>query len=686
MIGRLAIERAGRLDTIDLDEYGAGAIADEAAGRANAWIKGLRHVDVAGRSLRDRFHYRGDSLWWFAELFLHKEGVVDTLWRTALTLNAVCEVEQPTRVGVVDGGPALRLLLPQVAARLGVDLLPGTDVGRGAAAARNTATGVKSRLLTWAAEARRALPIGRPALATGGTLAFVHSAFWRDATGEEGYIAPILEALAGTSAEPIQLVGVGPRHNFQARRWWHPLTPGWRQPRADGAIVPVEALASRAALAGSRAVWHARHDVAAALTGSAALRAAAAVAGYDAWPLIAPELQGIATLQFPWSARAMDEAGAAIERARPRLVLTYAEAGGWGRAIMLEARRRGIPTAGVQHGFIYRHWLNYLHGRDEMAPSPTMPDDRGFPRPDLTLVFDGFAARHLETAGAFPTQALAITGSPGLDRLAARVAGVGADRRDAVRQSLGLGPADRAALVVSKHAQLGRWLGDLVAAVDRLGPASAPAAAGRSLLIVKPHPAETDALYRDTLDRSAGSRLAPAALDLATLLAACDLVVTVHSTVAIDAMALGIPALTVAMPNNLTPFVVAGGMAGVFAPSDVEPALARALWDDAARAELVDPRPGTGGVRGRARRRRRRRAVRRGARAAVGRLPPAALERRKSMESLDIPPIRLPAHIMAVWAAGCRPAIPDPCACSSPAVPVSSDPIWPTRCWPPATK
>ena len=119
VIGRLAIERGGRVETIDLDEYGAGAIADEAAGRANAWIKSLRHVDVAGRSLRDRFHYRGDSLWWFAELFLHKEGVVDAVWRTALTLDAVCEVEEPTRVGVVDGGPALRHLLPQVAARLG---------------------------------------------------------------------------------------------------------------------------------------------------------------------------------------------------------------------------------------------------------------------------------------------------------------------------------------------------------------------------------------------------------------------------------------------------------------------------------------------------------------------------------------------------------------------------------------
>ena len=139
---------------------------------------------------------------------------------------------------------------------------------------------------------------------------------------------------------------------------------------------------------------------------------------------------------------------------------------------------------------------------------------------------------------------------------------------------------------MSKHAQLGRWLGELVAAVDR-GNASAPTGTGRTLLLVKPHPAETDALYRDALGHSAGSRLAPAALDLATLLVACDLVVTVNSTVAIDAMALGIPALTVGMPNNLAPFVVAGGMAGVFAPSELGPALARTLWNDAARAELL---------------------------------------------------------------------------------------------------
>jgi hypothetical protein len=73
----------------------------------------------------------------------------------------------------------------------------------------------------------------------------------------------------------------------------------------------------------------------------------------------------------------MDEAGAALDILQPTVVLTYAEAGGWGRALMLEARRRNIPSVGLQHGFIYRTWLNYLHEPDEMQPGAA--GDAGFP-------------------------------------------------------------------------------------------------------------------------------------------------------------------------------------------------------------------------------------------------------------------------------------------------------------------
>ena len=111
------------------------------------------------------------------------------------------------------------------------------------------------------------------------------------------------------------------------------------------------------------------------------MREHARVLDYDAWPIVARELRGVAGCSFRGRrARWTKPPPRSTPAARASLV-TYAEAGGWGRALMLEARRRGIATVGLQHGFIYRHWLNYLHAEDEMAPSPGNRHDRGFPRP-----------------------------------------------------------------------------------------------------------------------------------------------------------------------------------------------------------------------------------------------------------------------------------------------------------------
>jgi hypothetical protein len=119
----------------------------------------------------------------------------------------------------------------------------------------------------------------------------------------------------------------------------------------------------------------------------------------------------------------MDEAGAALDALSPSAVVTYAEAGGWGRALMLEARRRRIPSVGLQHGFIYRHWLNYLHEPDEMTAAGA---DRGCPIPDRTLVFDRYAESHLRSAGHFPDRALQVAGN-GMDQLGRTVRSAAAD-------------------------------------------------------------------------------------------------------------------------------------------------------------------------------------------------------------------------------------------------------------------
>src|SRR5262249_5316814 len=242
----------------------------------------------------------------------------------------------------------------------------------------------------------------------------------------------------------------------------------------------------------SRALWRRRHALRRALWRSPEMRAAARIHGCDCWPIVREELAGIALLQWPWSARAMDEAAAALDTLTPRVALTYAEAGGWGRALILECRRRNIPTVGLQHGFIYRHWLNYLHEPDEMIPDPGNAGDRGFPLPSLTLAFDQYAATHLAQAGRFPPGSIRVSGSPRLDDLVTTASRLtDADVANA-RSAAGAAPGDALLLVVTKHREARRLLPALAAAAAELRDVH---------LAIKTHPAETPSVY-DEIARS----------------------------------------------------------------------------------------------------------------------------------------------------------------------------------------
>jgi hypothetical protein len=65
------------------------------------------------------------------------------------------------------------------------------------------------------------------------------------------------------------------------------------------------------------------------------------------------------------------------------------------------------------------------------------------------------------------------------------------------------------------------------------------------------------------------------------------LLVTVNSTVAIDAIALGLPAVIVRLPNNLTPFVEAGIMADGANTANLPSTIETLLHDEAQRAALL---------------------------------------------------------------------------------------------------
>lgn len=561
---------------VHLSEYLDAAASERAADDAYSWIKSLRHARVDGVPLRRRFTVRGDSLWWFAELYLHKQRVVVGVFRTIAALEALIERERPLRLSLVRGDTVVRTLAPQVALSRRV-AYRGRGVTRAGELSRRAALVARANALTWAALASRlrrgsAPAPARPPLVAG----FVHQAFWRRAAsdgGAESYIGPVLEALeARITPARVAYVGVGPLANFRARRWWHPL-----RGRPRGRVHPIEAFAPLSSLRDSIRIWRERHTARRALLASKDLEQLAQIRGCDCWPIVRHELTGVALLQWPWSARAMDEAGAALDALRPRAALTYAEAGGWGRALMLECRRRGIPSAGLQHGFIYRHWLNYLHEPDETIPDPEQPEDRGFPRPDATLVFDDYAARHLAERGRFPPQSLVVTGSPRLDGLVRAAATQSHAAVEQARREAGATVEQALLLLVTKFTEARDVLPPLLDSVARMDDVQ---------LAIKTHPAETPMLYGPLAGGRPNVRVLPASAPLAPLLAASRAVVTVNSTVALDAAVLGIPALVIGLPNNLSPFVDAGAMAAA-APGEMTAQIRRILYDEGFRQQLA---------------------------------------------------------------------------------------------------
>ena len=412
--------------------------------------------------------------------------------RTLAALDTLIASEHPRAIEVKTASAVVRFLAPLVAASRGV---AGPASGPSAGSWRRMARlDLRARSLNLSALVT-AERFRRPPLSGGaiGVVAFIHRAFWRTGAEDgtaESYIGPVLSTIERrTDPGFIRYVGVGPSTNFRTARRWT-ATPG------TGTIVtPVERYASHRTLAASREMWRRRNQHFATLRDAPALRAAAIIKGIDCWPMIKEQLAGVAWLQWPWSVRAMDEAAAALDALEPSGVLTYAEAGGWGRALILEARRRGVPSVGLQHGFIYRHWLNYRHEPDEMEPTATP----SFPHPTETLLFDGYAQRHLQERGRFPAEALRVTGSPRLDELRNSIQQLNEERTHKTRRTLGVTDEEPIVLVTTKEKEARPVLGRFCAAA-----AEVPGVA----VVIKPHPAETAEAYaeveaeRETRDRA----------------------------------------------------------------------------------------------------------------------------------------------------------------------------------------
>jgi hypothetical protein len=557
--------------------------ADEAA---MAWTKAFgRRSWKDGRSLRDLLVFRDLPLWWFAELYLYHSTQAPARVRAIETAAHVIERERPDEVHAVGLPAADALLVARTCQALGVLYLGRTPsiprTGTRQASWRSRLNTAKTFVSALKARLGGAPSGQAPAEGERTVLFLSHAAFWKERalpeTGEpeayEHYFDRLIPEIAHEPGWRARVLAVGPGTPFR-RRGRAALWRDWLRLRAGaGPYLHANRFTSARVLREVREATRFVRTLWRELAASPARAGAFTHRGVTFGDLCDADLAGTLLLQLPWAVRSVAEAREALAHFRPDTVCLYAESSGWGRAVLLACRRAGVPTVAVQHGIVYPKYFSYRHD----------PDEADCPRPDRTAVFGEAARRLLTTLGGYPPESLVLTGSPRFDDL---LAAAGAWDRDETRRRLGVSPGERLVVVASRfrairdtHASIGSAFPALVAALESMPDARA---------VVKPHPAEGSEGYAEVLRRAGARRvtLVDPREDLMRLLHAADVLVTVESLSAVEALVLGRPVIVLNMPTHLADLVAAGAALGVPEGGDPAGALQGALAPGAARQGL----------------------------------------------------------------------------------------------------
>jgi hypothetical protein len=570
---------AAELSLLDQDRIDEAAIT---------WTKDWgRRPLVDGRAFRELYSWKGVSLWWFAELYLHHSTRSPGYVRLIETFTHLLTQLQAEEVEACGLPPEETLLLARTCSARAVLFAEHPPVKLGVHnRVRSILAQSRRDALKVTASAVKARAAGRPTAPPpdgARTVLFLsHAAFWRErqrggkSEAYEHYFDRVLPAVEQEPGLRPFVLAVGPRAAHRRRplgarlREWFQLRP------EAGPYVHVNRYVNRGVVQADRAIRKQMREAFKSLRRTPAMREAFTHARVAFDDLAEPDLAATLLLQVPWAVRSYEEMAEALRDVRPAVVCLYAESSGWGRATVAAARAAGIPTVALQHGILYPKYYSYRHE----------PDEAACPIPERTAVFGEEARRWLVEMGGYAPESLVVTGSPKFDLLLETARTLD---RAAARARLGVAEGERLLLVASRfrgirgtHQSIGSAFPALVRAVERLGVRC----------VVKPHPAEPAEGYRGVVQAENSTRVSvlSTGADLVELLHASDALCTVESLSAVEALVLERPVLLLNMPTNLRRMAEQGVAIGVDAGADPTEALRAVLFDETAQAQLRDAR------------------------------------------------------------------------------------------------
>lgn len=563
-----------------LDEQTFREATERAFSWATEWYRAPRAaaaLDVAGVSLGRAMEY---PLYYF---FL-------TALRTTVTARAMLERERPGRVvSFAKGGVAPRELVisegdgfygeafAEVARQAGIGSLPRraaldarrgwSRVARAAEVRRIRVGGVTLPVPVGVVKAALgALAGARPAGVPAGLRGAI--CFLSYDGGIHPLYAPVVDALCRAGRRDLLALV---------------FEPGLRRPGADGVRrVAVADLVPRAEQRRLREAYRDRWT-----TLDTDLAGAFVAGGTDLWPLVRPRLRAVFEERLAPLAAVVLAVQRLAAESRLAVLVAVNEIAEYFRAAMLAGDAAGVRSLTLLHGVptkLHRHFI----GNEPLLAT--------------RMAVWGEGCRTVKVQNGSSPDRLVVTGAPHLERLvreAARPA-PSASVRVAALRALGIDPARKLVVFAPDHFNIGKLTWDVT-----LAPAQHTAyvravleALGRvpdAQLLIKLKADDRSGPRIHGLIRRYGpsdARVVPAA-SWATLFPVADALVIAHSTVGLEALAYGVPVITVNLTGrpDRVDFAKEGAALGVYEAAALAPALSAALFDAETRARLREAAP-----------------------------------------------------------------------------------------------
>lgn len=267
-----------------------------------------------------------------------------------------------------------------------------------------------------------------------------------------------------------------------------------------------------------------------------------------------------------------------IKKEKPNLVLIIDEYDRFGRAITIAARLESIPVLAIQHGIITPFHRGYIYSKDEISSTGSIKSPY-CPIPDRIAVYGPYFKNLLTKVSTYPEDSVVVTGQPRYDILA------------------------RANKIYSKEKFLKRykinpnhkiilWLTQChgISEEENIKNFKAVFRAIQSIkditLVIKQHPGEkemhAEMIKKHLNDYKINVIITLKESDTYEQLFVCDLMVTKHSTTAMEAVALNKPVviLNLSEGSDFTDYVEQGIACGVYQEEDLALAIEKLLKDD----------------------------------------------------------------------------------------------------------